>query len=71
MSMFPTVRQPSEMYPMTRIVLAKPILGMSWLILELLCYQSFDTNGIYFNTVEYSMRCGFIWQLKTKRYLLE
>lgn len=39
MSIFPTVRQPSEMYPMTRIVLAKPILGMNWLILELLYYQ--------------------------------
>jgi len=72
MNMFPTVRQPSEMYPMARIVLAKPILGMSWLILELLCYQLLDINGIYFNTVEYSMRCGFVWQLKAKKkYLLE
>jgi len=49
--MFPTVRQPSEMYPMARIVLAKPILGMSWLILELLCYQLLDIKMEFTSTL--------------------
>ena len=51
MNMFPTVRQPSEMYPMARIVLAKPILGMSWLILELLCYQLLDIKMEFTSTL--------------------